>query len=598
MRLFLLAFLPFTLGAQLVPAGQPIPLGPNTPVVFLNGYQIGCSGSSFSGTFGNADQVLQASQLVTLFFDNCTVPNQPSIEALGIAFGKYLAGLKYTDGTPVTQVDVVAHSMGGLIVRSYLAGKQDVTPAVFNPPANPGIRKAIFLATPHFGTGIADAFGIDQETGEMAVGSQFLFALNTWNDGTDDLRGVDALAVAGNGGTGSESYIPGFDDGVVTLTSASLAFARQGRTRVVPTCHANVSLLVLAGYCHSNATYIAYIADATNTVGQIVVSFLTGTTAWQSLGQAIELNTDASTLGGVNIQAQDMNGLAQPINAASIATPQGKLNLSINSGNIAYSEGLIPNTNVVATLQLPASVTLSPTINLPATTVLPVTAKTGPLIYRAIPSASAVFPYNAAPGELVSIYGANLSTTTLSASSQPYPTQLADVQVLVNGTAVPVAYISPTQINIVYASVAPGLTQLTVSNSAGKHTVNVLLLAAVPSIFSADGSGTGTAAAINGVTYQVVSATNPLHAGDYASLFLTGLGQTTVTNGLAYAQILPTVSIGGQNCVVTYAGRAPIYEGVDQINCVVPTGITAGPSVPLIVTSNGRASNTLTLAIQ
>ena len=81
-----------TLAAQLIPSGQPIPVGPNTPVVFLNGYQIDCSGSSFSGTFGSADSVLQANQLVTLFFDNCSVPNKPSIEALAAAFGQFLSG--------------------------------------------------------------------------------------------------------------------------------------------------------------------------------------------------------------------------------------------------------------------------------------------------------------------------------------------------------------------------------------------------------------------------------------------------------------------------------------------------------------------------
>src|SRR5579863_1586194 len=159
MRLAVFLALPFALGAQLIPAGQPVPKGPNIPVVFLNGYQIDCGGSNFSGTFGNADAVLQANQIVTLFFDNCSVPGKPSIEALGAAFGQFLAGLKYTDGTSVTLVDVVAHSMGGLIVRSYLAGKQDVSPAVFTPPSSPGIRKVIFLATPHFGTGIASKFG-------------------------------------------------------------------------------------------------------------------------------------------------------------------------------------------------------------------------------------------------------------------------------------------------------------------------------------------------------------------------------------------------------------------------------------------------------
>jgi uncharacterized protein (TIGR03437 family) len=180
--------------------------------------------------------------------------------------------------------------------------------------------------------------------------------------------------------------------------------------------------------------------------------------------------------------------------------------------------------------------------------------------------------------------------------SAPLPLQAAGVQVLVNGTAVPIEYLSPSQINIVFAGPSSGLTQLTVVNGSGKHTVNVLLALAVPSVFSLDSSGTGPAAALNGG--QVVGASTPLHAGDYVSLYMTGLGQTTLTNGFNYAQIQPTVSVGGENCTVIYAGRTPQYQGMDQINCQIPSGIVASSSVPLTVTSNGRVSNTVTLAIQ
>src|SRR5665213_1679445 len=133
MRLISLSLLfsfPCILSAQLILSG-PIPKGPNPPVVFLNGYQSGCSGTDFASNFGGADKLMQANSIVTLYFDNCgvgTASNRPSIEALGIAFGNFLAGLKYSDGTAVTKVDAVGHSMGGLILRSYLAGKQDVTP--------------------------------------------------------------------------------------------------------------------------------------------------------------------------------------------------------------------------------------------------------------------------------------------------------------------------------------------------------------------------------------------------------------------------------------------------------------------------------------
>src|SRR5690349_2055520 len=133
---------------------MPVPRTTKPPVVFLNGHQNDCTSSSFASTFGIADQVLAANGEASLFFDNCSVPGKPPIETLGAAFGDFLASLKFTDGQSVDTVDVVAHSMGGLIVRSYLSGKQ-TTSGLFRPPAVIHIRKAVFLATPHFGSGVA-----------------------------------------------------------------------------------------------------------------------------------------------------------------------------------------------------------------------------------------------------------------------------------------------------------------------------------------------------------------------------------------------------------------------------------------------------------
>jgi len=221
--------------AQLIPDGTPIPRTTLPPVVFINGYQELCP-SNFSDTFGIADQVLQANGEASLFFSTCSLPSTATIEDLGAAFGTFLAGLKFTNGQPVETVDVVAHSMGGLVLRTYLSGKQD-TAGMFQPPAVTHVRKAVFLATPHFGTPVASLVPISSnQLSEMASGSQFLFNLGTWNDATDDLRGVDAIAAAGNGGTGLLTT-SGFDDGVVTLTSASLQFYMPGRTRVIPYCH-------------------------------------------------------------------------------------------------------------------------------------------------------------------------------------------------------------------------------------------------------------------------------------------------------------------------------------------------------------------------
>jgi uncharacterized protein (TIGR03437 family) len=599
MRFLMLLALPCLLGAQLVPNGSPIPKGSNPPVIFLNGYQSPCAGSSFSGTFGNADKVLAASQIASVFFDNCSVSSSgtPTIEALGIAFGKFLSGLRYTDGSTVTQADVVAHSMGGLIVRSYLAGKLDVTPAAYTPPAITGIRKAIFLATPHFGTALASQLGTDVQTQAMSLGSQFLFDLNTWNEGLDDLRGVDALAVAGSGGTGLESSTKalgaGFDDGVVTLTSASLGFIQTGRTRVVGTCHASISLLTTFGLCPGSAPPIAAIGDATNVVGQIIVSFLTGTTAWQTLGQAIEANAFGATVGGINLQVQDSTGAVLTATGGTATTTTGAVPLSASATQTVYAE-ILP-----ASVSLPIQVTSTPAVQttqkLPAGTVLPVIVKPGPVIHGAVPAGGTIFPLDVAPGAYVAIYGTNLAGSTLSAPAPNYPTQLGDVQVSVNGTAAAIQYISAGQLNVIWPNVPPGITKLKVVAAGGSFTTNVIVQAAVPSIFTLTGTA---AAAINATSGAVVGPNAPVRAGiDYVELYLTGLGLTATTNGLDYAQIQPTVSIGGQNCAVSYAGRVPGFPALDQINCPVPAGLS-GAAVPVVVTSNGRASNAVTLSIQ
>jgi uncharacterized protein (TIGR03437 family) len=224
-----------------------------------------------------------------------------------------------------------------------------------------------------------------------------------------------------------------------------------------------------------------------------------------------------------------------------------------------------------------------------------ITVKPGPSIAAVIPAAALVSPRAIAPGTFVSIYGTALASTTAQAATTPFPTTLGDVQVLVNGTAIPIQYVSPTQINAVFPTPASGLVTLTVTAGAGQSTVNVLTQAAVPAIFTSNGSA---ASAINAVSGAIVTPTAPLHGGDYVSLYLTGLGATTASGGFQAAVIQPTVTIAGQPCMLQFAGLSPQFPGVNQINCQVPTAIAANAAAPVIVTSNGRASNTATLALQ
>ncbi len=572
--------------AQLIPSGAPVPITPLPPVVFINGYQFeGCSGTSFGSTFGIADQVLQSNGEVSLFFSTCSLPSSATIEDIAAAFATFLAGLQYTDGKPVTTVDVVTHSMGGLVLRCYLSGKQNAA-GMFQPPAAPHVRKAVLLASPNFGTGIASLLSVSTQVDEMASGSKFLFGLDTWNDGTDDLRGVDAIAEAGNAGSGGTGNPAGFDDGVVALTSASLRFYLPGRTRVVPYCHIEGGgIVTLFSLCPGNAQGIADINSAMHETAQIIVSFLNGTNDWQSVGTAPENDPFLSVDGGLIIAAHAADDTSVNINAATAGLNGADKQLSISSDNLAFIDqfpaGYIGFDVTAGSLKINSAATL------PASGTEPYLVKPGPLIARIFPAAAANFPLELAARMLIAIYGSDLAAGT----------KLTDAQVLIGESAIQVYYVSPTQINAVLPDGASTLTPITVKTSAGQNTANVYLEAAAPAIFTQDSSGTGAASALKATDQSLITADNALHAGDAVELYGTGLGLTKPSNGLEIAVQQPTVTVGGVACPVTFAGAAPNYVGLDQINCKIPAGITSSVSSPVIVTSGSRTSNTATLAI-
>lgn len=584
-----------TLHAQLVPAGSPVPKRDKFPVVFLNGYQQDCNGTTFAGTFGKADSVLQANGQAVVFFDNCSVAGRPVIEDLGTAFGNFLGGLKYDDGTAVSTVDVVAHSMGGLIVRSYLAGKRAA--GGFQPPTPVKIRKVIFLATPHFGTPIASLLGVDAQVRQLGTGTPFLFDLATWNQGADDLRGVDVLAALGNAGTGYTSGTAGFDDGVVPLTSGSVGFIAPGRTRVLPLCHIQFTGL-LAVVCPSSVNGIANIQGATDPQARLIVSFLNGTNDWQTVGTAAEDDPFLGKNGGLQmvVRAPDDSAL-QFLSASAQPASGSAADLKFPNRDVAFNDripsGALTLTATSGTTRFTGSYTLQKAAY--SSLVL----KTGPVIGRVYPAASVTFPLAVAPGQFVAIYGDALAGSSATAGSANYPTQLADVRVTVNTTASQLYYAGPTQINAIIPDDASGLVKLTVQNTAGTNTVNVLVDPAVPALFTQNSGGSGPASALNASRGNtLVTAANPLRAGDYVSIYLTGLGKTTSRDGLEWATTQPTVTMGGKACPVTYAGRAPGFKGLDQINCIVPDGLAGSSPVQVFVTSGNRASNIATLAVQ
>jgi len=215
-------------------------------------------------------------------------------------------------------------------------------------------------------------------------------------------------------------------------------------------------------------------------------------------------------------------------------------------------------------------------------------------------------PYGTSPP----IAGFGSATVSAPANVFPVPTTLGDVQVFVNGVAAPLLFVSSTQINFQIPMATPtGTTtqvQVVQASTGQIYTSNLFnIVAAAPGLFEADAS-TGALAAINAVDNTVNSASNPVKAGDYITLFGTGQGfianappdGTAPTGPIATAQ-LPQVYLGGQTYIspgdIEYSGLAPGYIGLWQINAQVPsnaassTGSGTGP-IPVYVTMDGYNS--------
>jgi uncharacterized protein (TIGR03437 family) len=286
------------------------------PVVLLNGWISGftnaCSpATSSADTFGNLAQYLVSDGVpVVYLFDNCLEGPNYTIENLALALGTFLNSITYDDGAQVPQIDLVAHSMGGLIVRAYLAGLQPT--GALAPPATTLVRDLVMLAVPNFGSFLAGNYSVaitpNSQSAELIPASSFLWNVATWNQREDDLRGVNAIAVIGNAGAWtsgafSTTSLANAGDGVVSLTSASLDFILQGPgvTRIVPYCHVDPSAFTNTnfGTFACNAPGIANVTDASQETGVIVRSFLSGTTAWQSIGTTPATDPYLSIDGGL-----------------------------------------------------------------------------------------------------------------------------------------------------------------------------------------------------------------------------------------------------------------------------------------------------------
>lgn len=221
-------------------------------------------------------------------------------------------------------------------------------------------------------------------------------------------------------------------------------------------------------------------------------------------------------------------------------------------------------------------------------------------------------------GSIISVFGANLASTTAAAGSLPLPTALGGVSVEVNGTAVPLFFVSPGQINLQLPWTAATQSQATIRayvDGVAGAAETVSLAPTAPGLFSIDSTGSGQGAILIAATGEVAApsgsitgrAARPARRGEHLSIFCTGLGDVAnrpavgaapASDRLATTLVMPAVTIGGAAAQVTYSGLAPGFAGLYQVNVIVPADAPAGNAVSVVLTISGTTSNTVTIAVQ
>ncbi len=235
-----------------------------------------------------------------------------------------------------------------------------------------------------------------------------------------------------------------------------------------------------------------------------------------------------------------------------------------------------------------------------------------------------------APGSLVAIFTSAIAAQAASVTSSSLPSSLSGVSITINGYPAPIVTVAPAgpypyiTAQVPFEILAAGqnsaaATAVVTVNQVASDPATVSIVPAAPGIFTLPPTGQGNAALVNLADSSIAApagsipgfATHPIPRGQTAYFYATGLGALNpqvpdgsgncpASNGLCNANALPVVLVGGVAAQVSFAGQAPGYPGVDQINITIPMNAPTGSAVTLTVASadGSVVSNAATIAVQ
>jgi uncharacterized protein (TIGR03437 family) len=217
-----------------------------------------------------------------------------------------------------------------------------------------------------------------------------------------------------------------------------------------------------------------------------------------------------------------------------------------------------------------------------------------------------------APGEIVTLFGSGIGPAVLAGAQLDtqgkLATSLAGTQVLFDGIAAPLVYVSAGQTSAIvpYGIAGQSTTQVVVVHNSDRSLPQTLQVAATsPALFTADSSGAGPVAALN--ENGSFNSQTPAPRASIVVFFGTGEGQTNPAgvDGQIANTTFPapeasvSVSIGGIPARIRYAGAAPQeVAGLMQFNVEIPLGVKSGPNVLLVKIGQAVSRTGVTVQVE
>lgn len=240
----------------------------------------------------------------------------------------------------------------------------------------------------------------------------------------------------------------------------------------------------------------------------------------------------------------------------------------------------------------------------PETAVTPLTQRSG------LVSAAGYGGSAPAAGGLISLFGQQLADQTEAASTVPLPLRLRQTRVYVNLRPAPLFFVSPGQINAQVPWEFAGDTTaqvVVVRDGRASLPIPVDLAPASPGIFLV---GPEEGVVVNASSGQLVGTSQPARPGDALVIYASGLGAVNgavMTGAPASSTTLePTqrpveaiLTLNGQASAlpVLFAGSAPGFIGVNQVNVQIPANLPAGAG-SLKLRTQGSESNAVNIAVR